>query len=141
MKYSKNLAPHGSLADLFWGLVHRNLGFSFDFFRVMAMASCFGFALFTLLQALLSVGATVVAVKTKVSLAASGATYLGFGALIFKCLPLATSLIELIFPAPAPVAPEPLMILGQLEHLDARQWSAVGCTTLSLLGWFFGRTN
>ena len=107
----------------------------------MAMVYCIGVALFAVIHALLSVGATVVAGKAKVSMAAQGAIYLGIGAVALKFLPLAGYIIEMIFPAPVPVASEPLMILGQLDHLDASQWSVVGCTALSFFGWFFGRSG
>ena len=110
---------------------------AFNLMRIMALVSCVGLALYAVLQAFLSVGATVKAVRTTVTLAAQGASYFGLGAISLKRLPLAGHFFELIFPAPAPVATEPLMILGQLDHLDASQWSAVGCTALSFFGWIF----
>lgn len=141
VKPTKQILPFYSTWDLKWGQIFENIVPAFNLVRITTMVSFFGVALYAVIQTILSVGATVSAVKTNVTYAAQGAYFLGIWAIALKCLPLAGSLFEFIIPTPPPVAAEPLMILGQLGYLDAGQWSAVGCTALSFLGWLLGKMS
>ena len=82
-------------------------------------------------------------VTTSVTIDAHGASYMGMGAIALQLarvasgiFAIASSAYDLLVRGPTVSAPEPLQLL---DHLDARQVSAIGATLMSVIGCILGK--
>ena len=116
--------------------------------RVALFTMLAGFLGFLAVQICLVVCNTLSSVSVGVSAVATGASYVGVwalflqaGALLHRLLPFAATLYGLVAPQPAIAGPEPLPLAFIVENFDARHFSAVACSLVSLLGCLFGKPS
>ena len=123
-----------SLRDPFWVI------------RAVLFTLLSGFLGFLAVQICLAVCNTMASVSVGVSAVATGASYVGIWALFLQCgavlhrlLPFAATLYNLVAPQQAIAGPEPLPLAFIMDNFDARHFSAVACSVISMLGCLFGK--